>query len=437
MTGFTPRQLLASLKQIPIPERYLVGYSGGRDSHVLLHALAAIQTELSATIHVVHIHHGLQAAAEQWVVHCQAMCDGLGLPLQVIRVDAKASIGESPEAAARQARYAAFAELMAATDVLLTAHHQDDQAETLLLQLLRGAGPHGLASMPQHKAFATGTQLRPLLGYSRAELNDYAQQQGLTWIHDGSNDDCSFRRNYLRHQVIPALQSQWPSWSRTLSRSAALCADAAALLDDIAATDLQALLMEDEGLAVSRFLDLSANRQRNVLRYWCGQRGLPLPTQVHLTQLQQQLAHNTDQRLLISWKGAELRRYQDGLYLMAPLLCVDSDLVVDWDMRMPLDLPHGRLSLRRTRNTGLNINSLNGRLSIRFRRGGERMQLASGQHQPLKKIFQALKVPPWLRDRLPLIYLDNELIAVADICIAQQYKSVDDGDAVCFDWLLF
>ncbi len=436
MTGFTSQQLLASLNQSPSPERYLVGFSGGRDSHVLVHALATIAAQLPAAITVVHIHHGLQTDAEHWVSHCQAVCDGLGLPLQVIRVNARADTGESPEAAARQARYDAFATLMTASDCLLTAHHQDDQAETLLLQLLRGAGPHGLAAMPGQKAFAHGSHRRPLLAYSRAELNDYAQQLGLDWIHDASNDDCSFRRNYLRHQVIPNLQAQWPAWGRTLSRSAVLNADAAELLDEMAAADLAAILSEG-AISVTHLLCLSANRQRNVMRYWCSQRQLPLPSQAHLLEIQRQIASGGDQMPMIGWKGTEMRRYRDGLYLMSALILVDARHVTDWDLQAPLAFNHGRLTASRGDQPGLAASRLSDRVTIRFRQGGEQIQLASGQHHPLKKLLQEYQVPPWMRNRVPLIYSGDELVAVAGIVIAQPYRSRAGETAISIDWESF
>ena len=433
MNGFSVQRLLEILESLPTPTRYLLAYSGGRDSHVLVHAMAALVPRLSAPVQVIHVHHGLHPDADIWVKHCQSACNDLGLPLVHCHVNAQPATGDSPEAAARQARYAAFADQMLAGDMLLTAHHQDDQAETLMLQLLRGAGPQGLAAMPVHKDFAKGSQLRPLLSFGRAELERYAHDQQLTWIHDGSNDELIYRRNYLRHEVMPALQRQWPAYNRTLSRSALLCAEATALLNEMASADLVSIA-RDEQLSVTALLALSPNRQRNVLRYWCRSRGLPLPAQAHMEQIQGQLCASQEHTPLIAWPGAELRRYQDQLYLMTPLVPIDALTAVDWDMESALDFTHGRLSVKKNCVSGLDATVRDQKIKVCFRQGGERVELASGQHHPLKKIFQQYHIPPWRRSGLPLIYVNDELAAVADILVAHRFVAKKGALAIGLDW---
>jgi len=434
MNRFSPRQLLAILQRLPACRQYWVAYSGGRDSHVLLHALAMLRSELPAGLHAVHIDHGLHPQSPEWSRHCQAVCETLQLPLMIRRVHADAADGESPEAAARRARYAMLASLLPAGDVLLTAHHQDDQAETLLLQLLRGAGPHGLAAMPEQKTFADGFLARPLLGFSRSELQVYADRHALQWIDDPSNDEHSFSRNYLRHQVMPVLQARWPASARTISRSARLSADAAGLLDELAAQDLSAITRGD-GVSISGLRTLTPGRQRNALRYWCISRSLPLPGEAHIHQIQQQMTAPTDSAPMVCWPGAEVRRYQDCLYIMPPLSSLDMTTVLEWDMQSPLVLPHGRLSATRTETgAGLAAELVDQRITVRFRQGGERWPMACGRHQALKKILQQRRVAPWLRNRLPLILVNDELSAVADMMISDRYAARAGQAAIRLSW---
>lgn len=211
-------QLLIAHPQIC---RLIVGYSGGLDSHVLLHGLAMHRPYwLTQKLEAIYVDHGLQTASAVWGEHCAEVCRDLNMPFRVLKIDARPVPGESPEAAARRARYAALAAELGFDSALLTAHHRDDQAETLLLQLLRGAGPYGLAAMPAVSRLGQGRLLRPFLEVDRAELLAYAGKHGLRWIEDASNTDTGFDRNYLRHRVLPLLRERWPAVNRTLSRSA-------------------------------------------------------------------------------------------------------------------------------------------------------------------------------------------------------------------------
>jgi len=434
MNRFSPRQLLSTLQRLPVCRQYWLAYSGGRDSHVLLHALAMLREELSATLQVVHIDHGLHRQSSQWSQHCKCVCEALQLPLIIRRVHAHPEAGESPEAAARRARYTMLASLLVAGDILLTAHHQDDQAETLLLQLLRGAGPHGLAAMPEQKNFANGILARPLLAFTRAELQAYADQYALCWLDDPSNDEHSFRRNYLRHQVMPALQARWPASAHTMSRSARLCAEAASLLDELAAQDL-ATITHGDGLSISGLQALTPTRQRNILRYWCVHRSLPLPGEAHIHQLQQQMGAAADGSPMVCWPGVEVRRYQDCWYFMPPLQPLDTTMVLDWDTQTPLILPHGCLSAACSgTGVGLVAEVLKQHVTVRFRRGGERWPNASGRHQALKKILQRRRVAPWLRNRLPLIFINDELAAVADMMVSSRYAARAGQAAIQLTW---
>ncbi len=417
---FTLARFAEVLQGLPDAPRYWLAYSGGRDSHVLLHATAALRRQLPGELRAIHVDHGLSPDAPRWAAHCRMVCKGLDVPLRIRRVDARPRRGESPEAAARRARYEAIADLMAPGDCLLTAHHQDDQAETLLLQLLRGSGPHGLAAMPEKAPLAGGWHLRPLLDFNRAALAAYAEQQGLQWVEDESNFDTGIRRNYLRHQVFPLLATLWPAASATLARSAAHCAEAATLLDALAAEDLaRAATAEPHRLSIPALRALDGPRRRNLLRYWLRGLKLPLPRTAHLQRIEKDLLEAAPDRMpVLRWEGVELRRYRDGLHALRPRAPCDQTQVLHWEPPQTLALPgnNGLLTARAVTGCGLAQASCRARrVSVRIRQGGERCLMADGHHQSLKKLLQARGIPPWERECLPLIYIGNELAAVAGL----------------------
>lgn len=437
MPGFSPQHLLRALSGLPACRRYLLAFSGGMDSHVLLHALASLRDRIVCTIQAVHVNHGLSAHASEWADHCRCVCSNLGIPLRVIAVNARPAAGQSPEAAARDARYQALAETMLAGDCLLTAHHQDDQAETLLLQLLRGCGPRGLAAMPPSAPFAAAVLARPLLGFTRSELLAYAQQQQLVWIDDPSNSDTSFRRNYLRHEVMPVLAAQWPACSKTLSRSAMLCHDAVSIIDEVAAEDWEQSRGEDMNtVRIPALRKLSRQRQRNVIRYWIQQAGYPQPHYAHIEQILQQGMHAADDRMpQIEWSGCEIHRYRDCLYAVSPRQAFTRKRILGWDVDTALALPddNGILSMQRVQAGGISEHCLaSGNVTVRYRRGGEICRPARRSEQKtLKKCMQELSIVPWLRERVPLIYIGDELAAVGDYFICQPFATQDgQGRAV-------
>lgn len=416
----------------PSVSRYWIAYSGGLDSHVLLHAMSALRPVLpNSVVHAVHINHGLQHNAQQWEQHCAQVCAVLQIPYTSLTVNAHPAPGESPEAAARHARYTALGTLIEPGDCLLTAHHQDDQAETMLLQLLRGAGPHGLAAMPASTNFGKGQHLRPLLGFTHAQLKAYAEQHGLHWIDDQSNLNTDFDRNYLRHEIIPRLRARWPAAARTLARSAQHAADAAHLLDDFAQDDLVAVQGPSPAtLIVSSLQELSAARQRNVLRGWLDKLGLPLPNAAHIKHILTDIVMAApDSNPLVHWPGAEVRRYRDLIYVMQPLMPHDPSQIIAWDLSGPLTLPSGLGELSYTRAQGAGIKATlcqDQTITVRFRRGGERCRPVGRQHShELRKLFQERGIPPWQRDRVPLIYIDEQLAAVVGLWVCHPLQAVE------------
>lgn len=424
-------RLLAAHSNI---RRLVVGYSGGLDSHVLLHVLATQRAAWPRReLQAVYIDHGLQAASAAWGAHCARICRALAVPWRIRPVTAHPAPGESPEAAARHARYAALAAELGPDVALLTAHHRDDQAETLLLQLLRGAGPHGLAAMPAAAPLGAGWLLRPWLAIERAALLEYGYRHALRWIEDASNNDIGFDRNYLRHRIMPLLQQRWPSATNALARSARWCAEAAAELDQQAAHDLaQAAGASPDQLSLAVLRPLSQARQRYLLRYWLRTLGLPIPGSRQLEQLRvEALSAAHDRQPGIRWPGGEVRRHRAKLYAMPPLALLDRQAVWSWrsdgDGYPPLDLPGlGRLRWQAKPGAGVRAALLadGATLTVRFRQGGEWLHLAGRtHHQELKKLLQAADIPPWQRDRTPLLYRDSVLIAVIGLGVAARWAA--------------
>lgn len=426
--SFTPAHLLQQLAQLPAARRYWVAYSGGCDSHVLLHALAALRGQLDAAVHAIHINHGLQANAEAWEVHCQQVCNALSIPLEVARVDARHTSGESPEEAARVARYRAFNDLLQDDDLLLMAHHQDDQAETLMLQMLRGAGPKGLSAMPGLTNLGRGRLARPLLSFTRTMLYYYAQQQGLVWIEDLSNTDTRHDRNFLRHEVMPLLHQRWPATASTLSRVTEHMAESASLLRQLAEQDLEQHRVAGQRLLVSSLRSLDTARLRNLLRYWLAEVcRLSTPDHRHLNRIVQEvLPAAGDANPVVRWRGGEVRRYRGELFaLQAESMSENVPQPIAWDAKQALNLRHQVLIPHRVMGQGMNRQLIErDKLSIRFRQGGEKcIPVGRGHHHSLKKLFQEWGVPPWQREQVPLLYVGDELAQIVGYCICEPYQT--------------
>ncbi len=407
-----------------LDKTYWIGYSGGLDSHVLLHLCAELRKQYPLQIKAIHVHHGLSAHASDWAMHCEKICTDLQIELVQKSIDAKALSGDSPEEIARERRYAIFAALLASQNILLTAHQQDDQAETVLLQLLRGAGPKGLAAMPVLKAFAAGFHGRPLLSIPRAELKQYAEEHGLTWIDDESNENKKYSRNFLRHAILPVLQQRWPTVTNTLARVAKNCAETQALVEDLARQDMIACRYAKNALAINKLRSLDALRQRQVLRAWLTESGFEIPSAVKLRQIQHDfLQAKQDKSPYIQLGSVELRRYRDVLYAMPCLAHHDATQVFSWDLSQPLVIPSvGELRASLTDHAGLRMDTK--QVTVRFRQGGEKCYFAERRcHQSLKHLLQEWNVPPWERDRLPLLYVCETLVAVVGFFLDGRYAA--------------
>jgi tRNA(Ile)-lysidine synthase len=421
MRAFDPEHLVRALAPFSAVERIWIAFSGGLDSACLLSAAAAVANRLPGPLSAVHLDHGLHPDSTRWAEHCQRVCGALGIPLVARRLAICPAPGASREAVAREARYAALAALLGPGELLLTAQHQDDQAETLLLALLRGSGPQGLAAMPLVSDLGPGRLMRPLLGVPRAALEAYARVQGLTWVEDPSNASLSFDRNYLRHRVLPVLRERWPAVSATLARSAGHCAEAASLIEDRAAERLAGLGGTRPGtLSIPALADLEPALSRAVLRLWLRRQGMTTPDSTHLVRiLTEVLPAREDANPLVAWPGCEIRRYRGDLYALRPLPRPPTDQVLVWEGEvLALPLPLGILTRVWPQSGSRQVHggSLKRHL-VRFALQGQCCRpRGSGHRRSLKKLFQEAGVPPWLRPFVPLVFDGDRLVAVTGVC---------------------
>jgi tRNA(Ile)-lysidine synthase len=418
------------------PKRFVVAFSGGLDSTVMLHALAASRAAQQNNITAVHVDHGLQRDSSAWCQQCKAFASAIDVDFVAIRVDVDVTGGQGPEAAARAARYEAFRAYLKTGDWLLSAHHKDDQAETLLLNLMRGSGPAGLAGIGELLPLGAGWLVRPLLSFSRSELEDYAAAHDLSWIDDPSNEDRQYDRNYLRHEVMPLLAARWPDAAGRLKRSAGLAGEASQLLDQLADADYRLLGGRPDRLALDKLRRLRPERQRNLLRYVIRELGLPSPPARQLQSvITELLSAREDAQPLVQWPGAEIRRYRDNVYVLARVATPDTDLPMPVEFtggECSIALGHGRgeLALEPDAAGGLAERVIKTGLEVRYRAGGEEIKPLGQMHtRKLKKLLQEEAVVPWMRDKLPLLYSAGELVAVADLWIADSAASAP-GTAV-------
>lgn len=404
-----------------------VAFSGGLDSTVLLHLLVQLRAQIPLRVSAIHVHHGLQPVADAWAAHCAGLCEQWGVPCAVERVEVDRTSGRGIEAAARAARYTALQMHIGAGHVLLTAHQQDDQAETVLLQLLRGAGVPGLAAMPARAAFGAGYLARPLLAFPRAALDAYAHAHALSWLEDESNRDPRYARNVLRHTVLPLVQTHWPQAAEAIARSAAHAAEASAVLDEVARADWQQIAIPEaaETLSIPGLQALSPARRRNVIRYWLRAECGAAPSAAHLDEiLNHVMQRPRSGHARVGWPGVEVHRYRDRLYMLAPLQPVPAEFEVAWDLAAPLPLPAlgYRIEAVPAIGRGLAPTRLQAPLHLRLRRGGEICRLRGHRHT-LKQLLQEQGVPPWRRARLPLLFSGEELAAVGDLWVCEPYQA--------------
>ena len=415
------RQQVAQLSR---PNIIWVAFSGGLDSTVLLHSLARAR---AAPLKAVHVDHQLQSASGRWARRCREQARRWGVEFQGLTVDCSAQ-GEGPEAAARRARYEALAQLLGKGDYCAVAHHRDDQAETVLYRLLRGSGVEGLAGMAPLRPLGRAQLWRPLLGLPRSLLRDYARQHRISWIEDPQNQDQRYSRVWLRRELLPQLERRFPEVAERLAQTAAHSRDAAELVQQQAEQDMARARIADGGLDLRRLAQLAAARQRGLLRAWLSDQGLQPSTQQLQRILAEVIAARVDATPVFRLGERELRRYRQGLWCMARLSEVPA--MPSAKLRIgSVRLRAGAGLLRITAGPSLP------QLHWRFAQGGERLKLAGeAHHRSLKSLHQAAANPPWLRERMPLIYLQDQLISVAGRWNAPAWIALERRHGLQLEW---
>jgi tRNA(Ile)-lysidine synthase len=420
-------------------DRLVVGLSGGVDSVVLLDCLRSAARSLSFHLSALHVNHQLSPNATQWAAFCRRLCRAQRVPFRAESV--KVARGAGPEAAARSARYGVFAR--EDCDFIVLAHHRDDQVETLLLQLFRGAGLKGLAAMPfvrkaKGKEAGHPSVLRPLLDMTRAEILDHARRRKLKWVEDESNADSYFLRNYLRREVLPAVARRFPGYRAAVARSGRHIAEAYEVLDEVAAGDGEKFL-RDGTLAVAGLRGLSPARARNLLRYFIAGHGMAMPAAGQIEEaLRQALTAKQDARVAIEMDAAVLRRFDGRLYLVRnPAARRVPSRRWRGEKRVALPELGGTLAMERVSGAGISLARMRREpVTIRLRRGGERLQPHCGRpRRSLKNLLQEVRMPPWQRDRLPLLFHGDTLVWGAGIGIDCAFQAANGEPGVLPKWV--
>ncbi len=431
--------LLREIKQQIDPyTKILVGFSGGVDSTVLLQGLVRLRDEFQLPLELtaIYIHHGLNIKADNWLAHCEQCCQQWHVDFisEKVNVDPKEG---GLENGAREARYQAFRRYLQPQQVLVTAQHQDDQAETFLLALKRGSGPAGLSSMPVKMVFENSYLLRPLLNITREQIESYATEQGLDWIEDDSNQDDRYDRNFLRLRVMPLLTQRWPHFSQAATRSAALCGEQEALLDELLDSELNALMDSEHSLDINQLTHCSVIKRNALLRRWFAKHNKTMPSRQQILRLWQEVAlAKEDAEPRLQFYQDEVRRYKQRLYLV-PIIQDPIHHVIEWSLTEPLCLPNGLGALSLIAETGKNTVRApfsDEKVTVRFGLTQTSLRIVGREHaRHSKKIWQELEVAPWRRTRIPLIYYNDTLIAAINTFVTSEGKATSEH-AITIEW---
>jgi tRNA(Ile)-lysidine synthase len=431
--AFTAERLLHILQSLPPVDTYLVGFSGGADSTALLHALSVIQDQLNVPVCAVHINHGLHGDADLWQSRCESFCKLVGIELVSLEIKPGKQSGKGLEAEARQLRYEAICTLLEPGTCLLTAHHADDQAETLLLNLMRGSGVDGLSAMPDSRPLGKGMLQRPLLEFQGSALRDYVKSQNLEWSEDPSNQYLDHDRNFVRHEIIPLLEQRWPAVSKRLLLTRKAMTGARHLLERTADDYLDRHLDHPLILAVAPNLAEDPELFKLVIRRWVKLADLPHIPSYSLESLHQQVSHSSrNHNVTMHWAEYSLRLFKQQLWLM-PDREIQPCPTLDWpgeNMAIDLGEDVGHLSLE-----GDKPALPAGNFSVGNRRGMEHPVISQGgYHKSLKNLFQSAEVPPWLRECIPLCKLDGELVAMGDWCFEKRFETWLSSHSIRLVW---
>jgi tRNA(Ile)-lysidine synthase len=435
------QQLETFLDKHPVTGRFIVAFSGGCDSTVLLHTLNRLHIPANKIL-AVHVNHNLQDNSAYWEKFCCDTANQLGVDYHGIRLDL-GTVKSNIEEQARILRYQAFSTLMTSDDVLMTAHHRDDQAETFLLQLLRGAGLRGLSAMNPVSGFPPGKLLRPLLNFSRQQIEEYAEQNSIQWIDDPSNTDNRFDRNFLRNEVLPLLETRWSAAKSTIARSAENCREAAVMIDAMSAHDLENCIgAYRHSLSINCLNTLSSARQHAVIRAWVEANDFPLPdrkaTQTICTDF---IDSRQDAKPVLKWSYVQMYRFGGFLYLIGNSLFdeVETLQATQYELKqgyVELPYPSGRLLLELSDSV---TDDLLENIEISFREQGQTINIENRHGtRKLKKLFQEWNIPPWMRNFVPIIYVKGQCMAIADYAMCEVpfpvFKKIHWQPPVELDW---
>lgn len=409
-----------------------VAYSGGLDSTVLLHLAHRFALSSGCRLFAFHVHHGLNAQADDWLAHCRNECQRLDIPFDSRRVQLDRKSGDGIEAEAREKRYRALGEMCREHDIplLLTAHHEDDQVETVLLQLMRGAGVAGLSGMEtsSHSPELLGDEKlilgRPLLSVSRKELASWLVEAGVSHIDDDSNDDVIYTRNAIRHRLVPVLEDLFPGFQKRLSRTAQHAGSAQRLLEEMARKDIESCEIGKNSLNLERMRPLKQDRIDNLLRYWLAVNGVRMPSAAWLWQARDQLMNaREDAQIDLVLDGYTIRRYRQTVSLAKTVESAGKQphpFEIQWhgERTFRLHQWHGTLYFEES-ETGFDIDWLQRRkLRIEPYRGNARLKLAGRPTKTLKALCQEKGIPSWERQFLPLVFFEDNLVYVGGIGIS-------------------
>jgi len=419
------------MASLPETRQFRVGFSGGADSTALLHALNEIRAELQAPVQAIHFHHGLNAGADAWQQHCRDFCLERDIEFTSRKLEIRQVSGTSTEEESRNHRYQAIGEILQAGDIYLTAHHANDQAETLFLNLMRGSGMEGLAGIPDLRRLGKGWVARPLLNTRREELEAYLNRHDIAWLEDPSNKDESFDRNFLRNCLFPQLENRWPGVVRRLTRSARTARMTATTLADFLDTHCDALLCDRYKMPLPALLQLEPPMRALVLRQWLRRQEIPALSEARLNEFLRQLASSTGgSQAEVRWGGWQLKLFGQLIWLQGndiPVLHPG----IGWTAGMTLELGNsvGCLLLR-----GNEVNIPAG-WQVGPRQPGGRIALhEQGARRKLKDLFRESAIPPWMRASIPVLYWDGEAVAAGDWLIAYRLKNWLETNELDYVW---
>jgi len=430
--NFSVGKLAERLAVLPPSSRFWVGYSGGADSTALLFALSELREQLAAEVRAVHFNHGLQAAASDWESHCRFFCAQRNIPLQVKRLELNAPPGQSFEDQARTRRYAAIEQLLDEDDLYLTAHHADDNAETFLINLMRGSGIEGLAAIPSMRKIGKGWVARPLLEFRRSDLELFLRQRNLPWLEDPSNRDPTFDRNYLRNDVIPALENRWPGMVPRLNQTARHARNFTTVLNGLLTKQYGDLIQDDFTLSLESFMSLEIELQATLIRHWLRDQDIVSPPRQRLQEFLTQIntAVRADNRPEIQWADWLIKRHGRLLWLHRaayPNLCPERRWVSGSCIDLGADF--GQICVSGKAKT------LPDGWVIGPRKKEARMILhPGGPRRKLKEIMRQCGLPPWLRTALPVLYWHGEVAAFGDWLFNAEFRSWLSANSAVYTW---